>query len=112
MSLTITQTLITILAVTAGTQLTRWFPFLLFPENKKLPKIVTYLGKVLPPAMMGFLVVYCLKNVSLDSVSNWLPEMIAILCITVLHKWKHNILLSIAGGTLVYMLLIQLVFPG
>ncbi len=110
MPLTTVQTLILILAITAGTQLTRWLPFLLFPENKKPPKVVTYLGKVLPPAMMGLLVVYCLKNVNFISVSNWLPEMISIICVVIIHKWKHNMLLSIAGGTLVYMVLVQIVF--
>ena len=110
MTLSPVQTLGIILAVAAGTQLTRWLPFWLFPEKKAPPPVVTYLGKVLPPAMMGLLVVYCLKSVSWLSAPHWAPELIAIAVVTVLHWWKGNVLLSIAGGTAVYMLLVQAVF--
>ncbi len=110
MRLTMVQTLVILLAVAAGTQITRWLPFVLFPENREPPKVVAYLGRVLPPAMMGLLVVYCLRSVDLLSGSHGLPETIAVAVIAVLHLWKRNVLLSIAGGTAVYMLLVQVVF--
>ena len=110
MRLTNVQALIIILVVSLGTQVTRWLPFVLFPENREPPKVVAYLGRVLPPAMMGLLVVYCLRSVDLLSGSHGLPEAIAIVVVGVLHKCKHNILLSIAGGTVLYMFLVQMVF--
>lgn len=110
MYLTPWQTLVMILAVAAGTQITRWLPFWLFPENKEPPAVVTYLGRVLPAAAMGLLVVYCLKNVSWLTMPHGLPEILAILAVVVLHRWKGNVLLSIAGGTALYMLLVQAVF--
>ena len=110
MGLTAAQTAAVILVVALGTQITRWLPFLLFPEKKEPPKVVAYLGDVLPPAMMGLLVVYCLRNVDLLGGSHGLPEAIAIGVIVVLHRWKRNVLLSIAGGTVTYMLLVQAVF--
>ncbi len=104
------QQLVTILVVAAGTMLTRFLPFLLFPAGKPTPKYIQYLGKVLPAAVFGMLVVYCLKNVSLLSGSHGLPEAMAIAVVAVLHLWKKQTLLSIAGGTVCYMLLVQLVF--
>lgn len=110
MSLTPLQTLVTIAVIALGTMITRFTPFILFPENKKVPEFVTYLGKVLPTAMIGLLVVYCFKDVSFRQMPFGIQEAAAILCIILLHKWKHNVLLSIAGGTAVYMLLVQIVF--
>lgn len=110
MRLTTVQTLVILLAVAAGTQITRWLPFVLFPEHREPPKVVAYLGQVLPPAMMGLLVVYCLRSVDLLSGSHGLPEAIAVAVIAALYLWKRNVLLSIAGGTAVYMLLVQVVF--
>ena len=110
MRLTPLETLITILAVTLGTQLTRWLPFLLFPEKREPPRVVLYLGRVLPPAMMGLLVVYCFRNVTWLSSSHGLPELLAAAVVAALHLWKRSVLLSIAGGTVVYMLLVQTVF--
>lgn len=110
MRLTTVQTLVILLAVAAGTQITRWLPFVLFPEHREPPKVVAYLGRVLPLAMMGLLVVYCLRGVDLFSGSHGLPEAIAVAVIVALHLWKRNVLLSIAGGTAVYMLLVQAVF--
>ena len=110
MYLTPLETLGIILAVAAGTQLTRWLPFWLFPEKKKPPAAVTQLGRLLPPAVMGLLVVYCLRNVSWLSAPHGAPELIAIAVVVALHCWKSNVLLSIAGGTVVYMLLVQVVF--
>ena len=110
MPLTTVQILAIILAVSLGTQITRWLPFLLFPESKHPPKVVLYLGKVLPPAMMGLLVVYCFKNVSWLSGSHGAPELLATAAVVGLHLWKKNVLLSIAGGTAMYMVLLQVVF--
>mgnify|MGYP002964650782 CR=1 FL=1 len=110
MYLTPLQTMGIILAVAAGTQLTRWLPFWLFPESREPPAVITDLGKLLPAAMMGLLVVYCLKGVSWLSAPHGAPELIAIAVVAVLHRWRDNVLLSIAGGTAVYMLLVQVVF--
>ena len=82
----------------------------MFPENKQPPKVVLYLGRVLPPAMMGLLVVYCFKNVSWLSGSHGAPELLAVAAVVILHLWKKNVLLSIAGGTALYMILVQAVF--
>jgi branched-subunit amino acid transport protein AzlD len=110
MYLTPVQTIVMILAVAAGTQLTRWLPFWLFPEKKEPPAVVEYLGRMLPAAMMGLLVVYCLKGVSWTAAPHGAPELIAIAAVALLHKWRGNVLLSIAGGTALYMLLVQVVF--
>jgi len=92
------------------TMATRFLPFLIFGENKKTPPLITYLGKVLPFAIMGMLVVYCLKDVAFLEAPFGLPEMIGIVIVAVLHLWKRNSLLSIGVGTVCYMLLVQLVF--
>ena len=110
MTLTPMETLGIILAVAAGTQLTRWLPFWLFPEKKQPPAVVTYLGRVLPPAMMGLLVVYCLRSVDLTAGSHGLPEFLAVAVTAALQLWRRNSLLSIAAGTALYMLLVQVVF--
>jgi len=103
MPLTPVETIVTILAVALGAMVTRFTPFLLFPEKKTPPAVVSYLGRVL-------LVVYCLKGVSLSASPHGLPELIAIAVIVLLHRWRSNVLLSIAGGTIVYMVLVQQVF--
>lgn len=110
MPLTPLQTLVMILAVTLGTVITRFTPFLIFPETREQPKTVLYLGRTLPPAMMGLLVVYCLKGVSLTNAPHGLPELIAIAATAALHRWRGNALLSICVGTVLYMLLVQRVF--
>ena len=107
--MTTTQSIITIAAVVAGTMLTRFLPFLVFPEGKEPPKYIAYLGKVLPCAVIGLLVVYCLKG-AFPGTFYAIPELISILFIVVLHKWKHNTLLSIGGGTALYMILVQNLF--
>jgi branched-subunit amino acid transport protein AzlD len=99
-----------ILATALGAMVTRFTPFLLFPEIKEPPKVITYLGRVLPPAMMGLLVVYCLRNVSLQSAAHGIPELISILVIAALQQWKNNVLLSIGAGTILYMFFVQAVF--
>ena len=108
--MTLTQRLVTIALCALATMLTRFLPFLLFSSRRPTPKYVQYLGRALPPAIFGMLVVYCLKNVSIVSGSHGLPELIAIAITVGLHLWKRQTLLSIAGGTIAYMLLIQLVF--
>ena len=108
--MTLTQQIITIAIVVLGTMLTRFLPFLLFPAGNPTPKYVRYLGKVLPPAVFGMLVIYCLKNVSIFTGSHAIPEMLSIALVVALHLWKRQMLLSIAGGTVCYMLLVQLVF--
>lgn len=92
-----------------GTMVTRFLPFLIFPEGKEPPEFIQYLGKVLPYAVIGLLVIYCLKDVP-GSGTYGIPEFLAIAFIVLLHRWKKNILLSIGGGTVFYMLLVQFVF--
>lgn len=104
------QALITILMCVIGTALTRFLPFILFPENKTTPEIIRYLGKVLPYAVIGLLVVYCLKDTQIFTGSHGIPELIAVVFIVLVHRWKKNVLLSIAGGTLLYMFLVQCIF--
>ena len=106
--MTTLQTVLTVLALALGIQLTRWLPFVLF--RKAPPAVVTYLGGVLPCATMGLLVVYCLKGVAWTAAPHGLPELLAIAAVAVLHRWKGNVLLSIAGGTALYMVLVQTVF--
>lgn len=99
-----------ILAVALTTFATRVFPFLVFPKGKEIPKVVRYLGKVLTPAVIGMLVVYCLRNTSLTGPSHGIPEALAVLATAGLHVWKRNNLLSIGAGTVLYMFLVQMVF--
>lgn len=91
------------------TVLLRFLPFLLF-RNRKTPKYIEYLGRVLPYSIMGMLVVYCLKNVSLLSAPYGIPEFIACLSVAIVHIWKRNTLFSILTGTVLYMVLVQFVF--
>lgn len=88
----------------------RALPFLLFPAGKETPPLIRYLSGVLPSVVMGMLVVYCLKSVSITKAPHGLPEFLAIAAVVLVHKWKHNTLLSILGGTLLYMVLVQVVF--
>ena len=108
--MTLGQQLITIGMVVLGTMLTRFVPFIVFPAGKPTPKYITYLGRVLPAAVFGLLVVYCFKDVSFLTGWHGLPELISIAVVVGLHLWKRQMLLSIAGGTVCYMLLVQLVF--
>ena len=102
--------LLIILAVAATTFATRLVPFLLFPKGKEIPGIIQYLGRVLTPAVIGMLVIYCLKSVTLISAPHGIPELIAVAVTAGLHVWKRNNLLSIGVGTALYMFLIQAVF--
>lgn len=110
MTMTLSQQLLTIAMVVLGTMLTRFLPFLLFPAGKTTPKYIQYLGKVLPSAVFGLLIIYCLKNVNVFTGAHAVPELISIALVVVLHLWKRQMLLSIAGGTICYMLLVQFVF--
>ena len=96
--------------VAAVTMLIRFLPFLAFGGGRPTPRFITYLAGVLPCAIMAMLVVYCLRHVSLLQGSHGLPELITILLTVGLHIWKRQMLLSIAGGTVCYMLLIQFIF--
>ncbi|MBQ2770981.1 MAG: branched-chain amino acid transporter permease [Clostridia bacterium] len=104
------QMILTILMIVLGTMATRFLPFLLFPAGRKTPPYVQFLGRVLPPAVFGLLVVYCFKGVTLFSGSHGLPELIATGIVIGLHLYKRNMLLSIAAGTVCYMILVQRVF--
>lgn len=108
--MTLPQIFISIAMMVLGTMLTRFLPFLVFSSKRPTPKYILYLGKALPGAIFSMLVVYCLKNVSPFQYSYGLPELIAIALTAGLHLWKRQILLSIAGGTVCYMLLVQMVF--
>ncbi len=110
MTMTLAERLVTIGMVILGTVTTRFLPFLLFPPSRPTPQYIRYLGKVLPSAALGFLVVYCFKNVSLLTGNHGIPELTATAVVIALHLWKRQMLLSIAGGTVVYMLLVQYVF--
>ena len=92
------------------TFLTRALPFLLFGRGNRVPQVVLYLGKYLPPAVIAMLIVYCLRGVSFTAAAGWVPSLIAAVAVVALHLWKKNNLLSILGGTVIYMVLVQLVF--
>ncbi|MBP3422083.1 MAG: branched-chain amino acid transporter permease [Lachnospiraceae bacterium] len=108
--MTVTQQILTIMIVALGTMTTRFLPFLIFRPGKPTPTYIKTLGRILPSAALGMLAVYGFKDVSFTSGSHGLPEMIALICIILLHRLKKNMLLSVAGGTICYMLLIQYVF--
>ena len=92
------------------TLLLRFLPFLIFGGKRETPPYIVYLGKVLPYAIMGMLVIYCLRGISFTAAANFLPELIACAVVVLAHVWKRNTLLSIISGTVCYMLLVQFVF--
>ncbi len=104
------HSILLIIVMSAITFLTRALPFIIFNGKKETPKVITYLGTVLPFSIIGMLIVYCLKDVSFLQSPFGLPEIISIIIVAVLHIWKRNTLLSIVGGTVGYMLLIQMIF--
>ncbi|NLF34897.1 MAG: branched-chain amino acid transporter AzlD [Clostridiales bacterium] len=108
--MTMPQVLFTVLLIAAATLLTRIIPFLLFPAGKEIPPFVSYLGAALPYAVIGMLVVYCFKAVSVLQAPHGAPEFLAAAFVVLAHKWRHNLLLSIGGGTALYMVLVQVVF--
>lgn len=99
-----------VVAVALATMATRFLPFLLFRNKEKTPDWITYLGKVLPYAIMGMLVVYCFKDTAFLQYPYGIPEFLGCAAVVGLHLWRRNTLLSIGGGTLFYMVLIQLIF--
>ena len=100
-----------LIIVVAGavTLLLRFLPFLIFNGKRETPPYIIYLGKVLPYAIMGMLVIYCLRGISFTAAANFLPELIACAVVVLAHVWKRNTLLSIISGTLCYMLMVQFV---
>lgn len=103
-----TWSIVAVIALVTATL--RFLPFIIFNGNKKTPKIIEKLGKILPFAIMGMLVVYCLKDISFTSVSEFLPAIISCVVVGVLYVWKRNTLISIICGTVCYMVLVQVVF--
>ena len=101
-----------LIIVVAGavTLLIRFLPFLIFNGKRETPPYIIYLGKVLPYAIMGMLVIYCLRGISFTAAANFLPELIACAVVVLAHVWKRNTLLSIISGTVCYMLMVQFVF--
>ncbi len=108
--MTALQQVIAIAIIAAATMLTRLLPFIIYPEGRPVPGRVHYLGKMLPAAAFGLLVVYCLRNIRLTAGTHGIPEAVGIGVTALLHVWKKNMLLSIAGGTILYMVLVQTVF--
>jgi branched-subunit amino acid transport protein AzlD len=110
------QAALSIIVMALITLLTRALPFLLFDRGETPPKVILYLGRVLPPAVIAMLIVYCLRGMaftpSLDTaaLALWAPQAIAVIAVVLLHLWKKNNLLSIFGGTVLYMVLVQAVF--
>ena len=108
--MTITQQIITVGLCVLATMLTRFLPFFIFRENQETPAFIQYIGKFLPSAVFGMLVIYCLKNVEfLHGATHGLPELIAILVTVCMHLWKRQMLLSISAGTICYMLLLHFI---
>jgi len=110
MEMTLLEQIVTIGMVVLGTMLTRFVPFLLFPPGRSTPSYVRYLGKVLPAAALGLLVIYSMKDVSILSGNHGIPELISVAVVVLLHIWRRSMLLSIACGTIVYMVFVQMVF--
>ena len=108
--MTLTQQIITIALCVLGTMTTRFLPFLVFRENKETPAFIQYIGKFLPSAVFGMLVIYCLRNVNVMQGSHGIPELLTIIVTCGLHIWKRQMLVSIAGGTIFYMLLLHFIF--
>lgn len=102
--------LITVAVIVAATVIMRYLPFILFPDSKPIPPFVHYLGKVLPAAVFGLLIVYALKNVSVIQAPHGIPELIGIAITAAVHLWKKQMLLSISAGTISYMILVQFIF--
>ncbi len=106
----LTEQIIIIAIAALATMLTRFLPFLIFKSGKPTPKFLTYIGKALPAAVFGMLVVYCLKNINVLASPYGIPELIGVLSVVILHLLFRKMLLSIAGGTVIYVLLVNLVF--
>lgn len=107
--MTNTQFMITIILMGLAVQITRFTPFLLFGKMEKLPGVVEYLGKVLPAAMMGLLVIYCFKDIDFGNHVSIIPSLIATISIVAIHLWKRNTIASISIGTAIYMILLRII---
>ncbi len=115
--MTHTQQIITLLVIILGTVFTRFAPYIAFPEGRPIPRYIGFLGRFLAPAVFGMLVIYCLRNVDLltsfsEGGTHGIPELIGVALTAVTFTWKRNMMLSMAVGTIAYMLLVQLVFVG
>ena len=108
--MTLSQQIITVAMCALGTMATRFLPFAIFSASRPTPPFVRYLGKALPGAVFGLLVVYCLKIVSLLGGSHGLPELISLACVVAVHLWKRNMVLSLIAGTVLHMVLVQWCF--
>ena len=108
--MTVTQQIISIGLCVLGTMLTRFLPFIIFSESRETPTFIQYISKYLPSAVFGMLVVYCLKDVNVLQGNHGLPEFISVAATALLHLWKRQMLISIAGGTICYMLLLHFIF--
>ncbi len=108
--MTVSQQIITIGICIGGTMLTRFLPFILFNEKHETPAFIRYIGKYLPSAVFGMLVIYCLRNIQIFQGTHGIPEIISVIITGALHIWKRQMLFSIAGGTLCYILLIHFIF--
>lgn len=107
--MTLTQQIITIGLCVLGTMTTRFLPFIIFRESKETPAFIQYIGRLLPSAVFGMLIIYCLRNVDVLRGSHGIPEVLSILVTGGLHIWKRQMMLSIAGGTICYMILIHII---
>lgn len=103
-------TVAAIVVMAAITFLTRALPFLLFGRGDQASGVILYLGKVLPPAIIAMLIVYCLRGTRFSTLGDWVPTLVASVVVVVLHLWRKNNMLSIVGGTILYMILVQVVF--
>ena len=110
MPISVGMSLLIIFVVALTTFGTRVVPFLIFPKGKEVPPVIRYLGRVLTPAVIGLLVVYCLRETPVRQAPHGIPEAAAVVVTAALHVWKRNNLLSIGAGTVLYMFLIQVVF--
>ncbi len=108
--MTAPQAVASIAVMAIVTFATRALPFLLFGRGGQAPRVILYLGKYLPPAVIAMLIVYCLRGMSFGAPADWAPAVIASLTVAAVHIWKHNNMLSIMGGTILYMVLVQAVF--
>ena len=110
MQIDVIHSMAIIAVVALVTALIRFSPFIIFPAGKEAPKTINYLGTVLPYAIMGMLVIYCLRNTSFASAGQWAPAFISVALVVALHVWKRNTLISVLCGTICYMVLVQTVF--
>lgn len=104
------QTILIIFTAAFFTFITRAFPFILFSKTEQPPAIISYLGKILPAAVIAILIIYCMKTINFQSLSSFVPQLIASFIVVLLHLWKRNNLISIGMGTVCYMVMVQFVF--